>query len=88
MNDKIRLGSNWFALTKENGKGIRHQIVAIEKDEDADISTIPQITTFSLVEDGALEEKDESKIKNGYTWHGPEDEFLKLFKFIGFSNKK
>jgi hypothetical protein len=76
--EEITTKTRWFALTKENGKGVQHQVVMIEKDEEeGDTLTEPVIYTWS-----------DPTENGGHTWVGPESQFRKLFKFIGFGKKK
>ena len=80
--DKFSPGQYWFALRKEDGQGIRHQIVEHNREEDEDnqggIPTEPEILTWSdpiKIEDKAI---------GGHTWRGSKEEFEKRFKWIGF----
>ena len=77
-NQEIKVGQRWFALTKENKKGAKHQVLLIETDEDVDnynLTDEPIIYTWSDLTDD----------ENGITRCGPESEFRKIFKFIGFT---
>lgn len=81
MDNKIKLNSRWFALTAENHKGVEHTVVSVShEEEEGDTLTEREITTWSSHND--------EKHQDGRTWVGSESEFLKLFKFIGFDNKK
>ncbi len=78
MNEKIKLNSRWFALTADNHKGVEHTVVSVESEpEEGGVMTEREITTWSKV--------DCDKFKDGRVWVGPESQFVKLFKFIGFS---
>jgi hypothetical protein len=78
-NQEIKAGQRWFALTKENGKGTQHQVLMIEKDEDSEDDNLPEEPVIYTWSDSTEE--------SGIAWRGPESEFRKIFKFIGFNNK-
>lgn len=80
MNDKIKLNSRWFALTTENHKGVEHTVMQVSsEEEEGGVLTEREIITWSNFND--------EKFGDGRTFCGPESQFLKLFKFIGFEKK-
>jgi hypothetical protein len=75
--DKLSRGQWWFALKKEDGQGVKHQIVEYNKEEEGGVPTEPEIITWS-----------EPTKDGGMTWRGTPEEFQKRFKWIGFEKKK
>jgi hypothetical protein len=80
--DKLSRGQWWFALKKEDGQGIKHQIVEHNKEEEGGVPTEPEIITWSEPI------KIDNKEIGGYAWRGTPEEFQKRFKWIGFEKKK
>ncbi len=76
MNEELKVGMQFFALTKENLKGSKHQIVLVDSDEGGDVLDEPTIYTWSLW-------TEEPRM----TWVGKESEFRKIFKYIGWEKK-
>ncbi len=78
MDERIKLNSRWFALTKDNHKGVEHTVMQVSsEEEDGDVLTEREIITWSNIND--------STHGDGMTCIYPESEFLRLFKFIGFN---
>lgn len=82
QNQEIKRGQRWFATTKDNGKGTQHQVLFIEKDEDVNEGNLPEEPIIYTWSDPSNDETT-----GGMTWRGPESEFRKIFKFIGFNKK-
>jgi hypothetical protein len=78
--DKFSPGQYWFAIQKEDGQGVRHQIVEHNREDDPEnqggVPTEPEIITWS-----------DPTANGGHTWRGPKEEFEKRFKWIGFDKK-
>jgi hypothetical protein len=83
MNNKnIKQGSRWFALTAENHKGVEHTVMQVGgEEEEGGVLTEGEIITWS-------NHNDDKHGGGGMTWAGNEATFLKIFKFIGFGDKK
>lgn len=65
--DKLELRSRWRYVDSAKGYGITHQIIHI-------IGI--NITTWSEISQENLD-------REGYTWFGTKDQFLKAFEYIG-----
>lgn len=74
MSQPVELGSRCVYVVKGDGHLVQHKVVGRDVIRDAINNKVTQeVTTWSQYKADDLE-------TNGWSWHGPIDEFIKQFR--------